>query len=280
MLNLQNNPFALRTHISMREFGLGLLCVRVFAFFSLLLPLSLSFSSWTSLISNPNGFWKTLLKASSSFNWVYRKLGIGWLFILSESQVYFLWRLKIVLGKKKKTRLTQKPNTEKKTPMDNLPGTAGLRFLNILASCWKNLCSWNMHLCLLYGTDGCGMKCPLSYTLSLRWSCEKEKLNVREERSITQGTNPDKPRQQIKPSCLKPNLLVSSGMFLHRHPSSLLLFFIGLFFIPRESCKLLPRWMRVCHHFMSWLDADDSMSKEEEPGRTWKTSVRSSSAQS
>lgn len=30
--------------------------------------------------------------------------------------------LKIVLGKKKKTRLTQKPNTEKKTPVDNLPG--------------------------------------------------------------------------------------------------------------------------------------------------------------
>ena len=169
----------------------------------------------------------------------------------------------MVLGKKKKIRLTQKPNAEdEKIPMDNLPGNCWAQIFKHSVQLWKKsfvleictfiYCLWHWRL---------QNEVPLSWyasldTLSLRWSCEKEKLNVRKRDHWLQDTNSDKPRQQIKPSCLQTKLacLVLEYFYndIHHH-------YFG-FFIPRESCKLLPRWIRVSPHFTSWLDAE-SMSK-------------------
>ena len=69
---------------------------------------------------------------------------------------------KMVLGEKKKIRLTQKRNAEdEKTPMDNLPGNCWAQIFKHSVQLWKNLLFLKYApLFIVYDTDGCRMKCP------------------------------------------------------------------------------------------------------------------------
>lgn len=195
----------------------------------------LSFSS-TSLTSNPHGLWKEP-KTQLIFEIVCRKLGIGCLPILSESRCIFSGAPRIVLGKKK-SRLTQKPNTQDKKHQRILlqQATAGQRCRrSVHAKPCRPFCFWNVLLCLLY--------------MALQWSAPplvvflwdvvvaqlglwggevewQERVDV-----VAPALDPDKQRQQIKHSCLQTKYAVyfwnTFAMIVH---PLLLWVFIGAFY--------------------------------------------------
>ena len=174
--------------LGIREFGF-VTCVYAFCF-SLLLPLSL-FLLEPPWFLTPMAFGKNL-KTSSSLNW-----SIGsWELVDSSSFLshknIFYDALKIVLGKKNKTKLTQKPNTEdKKTPMDNLPGSCWAQIFKHSVQLLKK--SFVLKICtFVYCIRHWGLwnEVPLSWYVEFEVELWEAEVECQEERSLAPGYKP------------------------------------------------------------------------------------------